>query len=80
MLLGPVPWIPNSPQISILGVGINNNLPQTTYSYKDLYTLNLGGGFLKTVTQNGALNIFSQDSPHAIRRYFGAGRCGAVFH
>ncbi|KAJ7280236.1 hypothetical protein C8J57DRAFT_121472 [Mycena rebaudengoi] len=52
---GPVPWIPNSPQISILGVGINNNLPQTTYSYKDLYTLNLGGGFLKTVTQNGIL-------------------------
>ncbi|KAJ7913868.1 hypothetical protein B0H13DRAFT_2325862 [Mycena leptocephala] len=49
---GPVVWIGNHPQIDILRVGNG----QTSFSYHDVFTQNLGGGgaaALVPVTQNG---------------------------
>ncbi|KAJ6588643.1 hypothetical protein B0H19DRAFT_1226412 [Mycena capillaripes] len=52
---GPVVWIGNHPQIEILGVDTSG---QTTFSYHDIFTQNVGGagaGAPVTVTQNGIL-------------------------
>ncbi|KAJ7255857.1 hypothetical protein B0H12DRAFT_1113157 [Mycena haematopus] len=49
---GPVPWIVNEPQISI--VGIDTTIGQTTFAYQDVYT-EVGPNALIKATENGIL-------------------------
>ncbi|KAJ6588647.1 hypothetical protein B0H19DRAFT_1100444 [Mycena capillaripes] len=68
---GPVVWIGNHPQIDIIGVDTSRG--QTTYSYHDIITQNVGGGgpgAPVTVTQDGILvqssgGLFFSEPPTA---------------
>ncbi|KAJ6495445.1 hypothetical protein C8R45DRAFT_987357 [Mycena sanguinolenta] len=66
---GPVPWIVNDPQISILG--IDTTIDQTTFAYQDVYT-EISGSDTATVTESGILvqntaGMYFTEPPSAAR-------------